>query len=57
MSDEALAEIMSRIAKDLRQIKDDLRWFRQREEQKPRVLTDVAVEEANRLVVSRQQTE
>jgi hypothetical protein len=54
MADEALAEYIAAIAKDVREIRDDLRWFREREERKPQVLKDVAAEEVNRLVVSRQ---
>ena len=57
MADERLAEYLAAIAKDIREIRDDLRWFREREERKPQVLRDVAAEEVNRLVVSRQQSE
>ena len=57
MADETLAECMAAIAKDIREIRDDLRWFREREERNPQVLRDIGAEEVNRLVVSRQQSE
>ena len=57
MADEELAKYMAAIATDIREIRDNLRWFREREERKPKVLKDIAAEEVNKLVVSRQQNE
>jgi hypothetical protein len=57
MADEGLAAIMAGIAKDIREIKDDLRWFREREQGRLKVGQDLAAEGINRLVVSRHQSE